>query len=139
MRPRHALAALLVCPAVLSGQEPGILRVEITLADAAQSPTPVARHALLVSDNPAMALTLEMFPGQVKHWGLSFVINTEAVPGGRGAGSLTWAGVHNTFYWIDPVNRLTALLMMQLLPANDPKVLEVLVGYEQALYGALRR
>ncbi len=86
------------------------------------------------SDNPAMALPVEMFPGQVKRWGLSFLLNTEDVPGGRGAYSLTWAGVHNTFFWIDPKRSLTAVLMMQLLPANDPQVLSTLVDYELALY-----
>jgi CubicO group peptidase (beta-lactamase class C family) len=89
------------------------------------------------SDNPAMALSADLFPGQVARWGLSFVINTEDLPGGRAAMSLAWAGVHNTFFWIDPTRRLTAVLMMQLLPANDPQVLATLVGYEQALYAAL--
>ena len=55
MRYAWVLAALLFCPGVLSGQAPGILRVEVTLRDAAQTPTPVPRHALLISDNPATA------------------------------------------------------------------------------------
>jgi methyl acetate hydrolase len=87
-----------------------------------------------VSDNPAMALSADIFPGQIARWGLSFVINTEDIPGCRAANSLAWAGVHNTFYWIDPTRQLTAVLMMQLLPANDPQVLNTLIGYEQALY-----
>ncbi|MCC6708183.1 MAG: beta-lactamase family protein [Gammaproteobacteria bacterium] len=91
-----------------------------------------------MSDNPAMALSADLFPGQIARWGLSFVINTEDIPGCRAANSLAWAGVHNTFYWIDPTNQLTAVLMMQLLPANDPKVLGTLVGYEQALYASRR-
>lgn len=89
-----------------------------------------------VSENPALALSGPIFPGQVARWGLSFALNTEDVPGGRGAGSLTWAGVHNTFYWVDPKKDIATVLMMQLLPANDPKVLELLVNYEQALYAA---
>ena len=89
-----------------------------------------------VSDNPAMALSADLFPGQIARWGLSFVINTEDIPGCRAANSLAWAGVHNTFYWIDPSRQLTAVLMMQLLPANDPQVLSTLIGYEQALYAA---
>ncbi|MGR8918123.1 MAG: serine hydrolase domain-containing protein [Gammaproteobacteria bacterium] len=89
-----------------------------------------------VSDNPALALSGPIFPGQVARWGLSFALNTEDVPGGRAAGSLTWAGVHNTFYWVDPTRDLATVLMMQLLPANDPKVLELLVNYEQTLYAA---
>jgi len=89
-----------------------------------------------VSDNPAMALSAELFPGQIARWGLSFVINTEDIPGCRAADSLAWAGVHNTFFWIDPRRRLCAVLMMQLLPANDPQVLRTLVGYEQGLYAS---
>ncbi len=89
-----------------------------------------------VSDNPAMALSAELFPGQIARWGLSFVINTEDIPGCRAANSLAWAGVHNTFFWIDPTRELCAVLMMQLLPANDPQVLRTLVGYEQGLYAS---
>ena len=89
-----------------------------------------------VSDNPAMALSADLFPGQIARWGLSFVLNTEDIPGCRAANSLAWAGVHNTFFWIDPTRQLTAVLMMQLLPANDPQVLGTLVGYEQALYAS---
>lgn len=91
----------------------------------------------ITSDNPAMALPIEFFPGQIKRWGLSFLLNTEDVAGGRAAGSLAWAGVHNTFFWIDPTRQLTAVLMMQLLPANDPHVLEALGRFEQTLYANL--
>lgn len=88
----------------------------------------------LRSDNPQMALEVEFFPGITKKWGLSFLINMGDVPGGRAAGSLAWAGVHNTFFWIDPGSRLTAVLMMQLLPANDPAVLETLLSFEASVY-----
>ncbi len=86
------------------------------------------------SDNPQMALEVASFPGIVKKWGLSFLLNMADLPGGRAAGSLTWAGVHNTFFWVDPKSRITAVLMMQLLPANDPVVLETLAGFEAAIY-----
>jgi CubicO group peptidase (beta-lactamase class C family) len=87
------------------------------------------------SDNPQLVLETEMFPGIVKKWGLSFLINMDPWPGGRAAGSLCWAGVHNTFFWIDPASRIAAVLMMQLLPSNDPAVVETLVGFEAAVYG----
>jgi CubicO group peptidase (beta-lactamase class C family) len=93
----------------------------------------------LRSNNPAMALEVEMFPGQVKKWGLSFIINTQDVQGGRAAESLAWAGVHNTFFWIDINRRITAVVMMQILPAADPHVLETMVNFEQALYAARSR
>ena len=90
------------------------------------------------SANPAFALDIDFFPGQIKRWGLSFLINTQDVEGMRAAGSLAWAGVHNTFFWIDLARRVTAVLMMQIIPANDPHVLETLFAFEQAVYAALR-
>jgi CubicO group peptidase (beta-lactamase class C family) len=88
----------------------------------------------LESENPAMAVPYEFWPGQIKRWGLAYMLNTEDVAGGRAAGSCTWAGVHNTFFWIDPTRRRTAVLMMQLLPANDPKVIDTLEKFERAVY-----
>ena len=40
---------------VSSGQEVSVLHIKVVLIDAAQKVTPVPRHALLVSDNPASA------------------------------------------------------------------------------------
>ena len=91
---------------------------------------------VLRSSNPAIAIEIEFFPGQVKKWGLSFILTTQDIEGARAAGTLAWAGVHNTFFWIDPRRRLTALLMMQLLPANHPDVVDTLVAFEQAVYAA---
>ena len=86
------------------------------------------------SNNPALALEVETFPGQVKKWGLTFLINTEDVEGFRAAGSLTWGGIHNTYFWIDLKRRITAVAMMQILPIGDPHVLETMIAFEQALY-----
>ena len=91
---------------------------------------------MLRSNNPALAREIEFFPGQIKKWGLSFLLNTENVAGGRGAYSLSWAGVHNTFFWVDPKRRIAAVIMMQILPANDEHVLETLMAFEQAVYAA---
>jgi hypothetical protein len=38
-------------------------------------------------------LEVETFPGQVKKWGLTFLINTKDVEGFRAAGSRTWGGI----------------------------------------------
>ena len=88
------------------------------------------------SSNPALALEVETFPGQVKKWGLSFLINTEDVEGFRAAGSLTWGGIHNTYFWIDLKRRMSAVAMMQILPIGDPHVLGTMIAFEQALYAA---
>ena len=91
------------------------------------------------SNNPALALEVETFPGQVKKWGLTFLINTKDVEGFRAAGSLTWGGIHNTYFWIDLKQRITAVAMMQILPIGDPHVLGTMIAFEQALYAARSR
>jgi methyl acetate hydrolase len=88
------------------------------------------------SNNPALALEVETFPGQVKKWGLTFLINTEDVEGFRSGGSLTWGGVHNTYFWIDLKKRITAVALMQILPIGDPHVQETMIAFERTLYAA---
>jgi methyl acetate hydrolase len=82
-------------------------------------------------------LEVETFPGQVKKWGLTFLINTEDVQGFRSAGSLTWGGVHNTYFWIDLKKRVTAVALMQILPIGDPHVQETMIAFERTLYAAI--
>ena len=89
------------------------------------------------SNNPALALEVETFPGQVKKWGLTFLINTEDVEGFRSGGSLTWGGVHNTYFWIDLKKRITAVVLMQILPIGDPHVQQTMIGFERSLYAAV--
>jgi CubicO group peptidase (beta-lactamase class C family) len=72
-----------------------------------------------------------------KKWGLGFMISTEAVPGGRSAGSLAWAGLGNTYYWIDPASGIAGVILMQLIPFADPKALTLLDSFERAVYTAL--
>jgi CubicO group peptidase (beta-lactamase class C family) len=77
---------------------------------------------------------VEFFPGIVKKWGLSFLINTQDVPGRRKAGSLAWAGLGNTYYWVDPTSRIAGVLLTQVLPFADPAVLRLLDDFESAIY-----
>jgi methyl acetate hydrolase len=86
---------------------------------------------------PEYSHDAEFFPGMVKKWGLGFMITTEAVPGGRSAGSLAWAGLGNTYFWIDPRRGVAGVILMQLLPFADPQSLELLGDFERAVYAAL--
>jgi methyl acetate hydrolase len=83
---------------------------------------------------PLMSNDCELFPGMDKKWGLTFLINTQDVPGGRSAGSLAWAGINNTYYWLDPASRIAGVLMTQVLPFADPTVLGLLDRFERAVY-----
>ena len=84
--------------------------------------------------NPRMSNRCELFPGMDKKWGLSFLINTRDVPDARSAGSLAWAGINNTYYWLDPKKRVAGVLMTQILPFADPTVLALLDRFERAVY-----
>ena len=70
-------------------------------------------------------------------WGLSFMINPEQLPTGRSPGSLAWAGLANSYYWIDPVRKVTGVYATQVLPFFDEKAARTFEGFETAVYQAL--
>ena len=80
---------------------------------------------------------VDIQPGFTEKWGLGFLINTTAYPEGRSAGSLAWAGIDNTFYWIDPKRSVCAVLMMQFLPFVDQDAVGLLGDFERAAYRTL--
>lgn len=83
---------------------------------------------------PALSHDSEFFPGMVKRWSLGGMLTTAAAPTGRSAGSLSWCGLYNTYYWLDPTRRLTGLLATQITPFLDPPVLALAEQFEQAIY-----
>jgi CubicO group peptidase (beta-lactamase class C family) len=66
-------------------------------------------------------------------FGLGFQLAVKG-PDGRPDGSLSWAGIYNTHFWIDPTNGIGVLVMTQVLPFYDPQVIGVLSAVERALY-----
>jgi methyl acetate hydrolase len=70
-------------------------------------------------------------------WGLSFLINPEALPTGRSAGSLAWAGLANSYYWIDPKRGVAGVYATQVLPFYDQKAVQAFEAFETAVYDAL--
>jgi|SRR5580704_7676296 methyl acetate hydrolase len=92
---------------------------------------------LLKTAVPASSNDAEFFPGMVKQWGLGFMISTAALPGGRRADALCWAGLGNTYFWIDPAQGVAGVILMQLIPFADPKALALLDDFEKAIYAAM--
>ncbi len=80
---------------------------------------------------------VDLYPDMVKKWGLSFLITTARTPEGRSPGSLAWAGLANTYFWIDPVRDVTGVILMQVLPFADQKCLEAFAGFESGIYAGL--
>ncbi|MCC8980420.1 serine hydrolase domain-containing protein [Bradyrhizobium acaciae] len=86
---------------------------------------------------PPYTNDVDLYPDQVKKWGLSFLINTAKTPEGRSAGSLAWAGLANTYYWIDPARDVCGVILTQLLPFADKHSLEAFAGFEKGIYAGL--
>ena len=86
---------------------------------------------------PIYTNDVDLFPDQVKKWGLSFMINTAKTAEGRSPGSLFWAGLANTYFWIDPSRDVCGVILMQLLPFADGKCLDAFAGFERGVYAGL--
>ena len=80
----------------------------------------------------------EFFPGTRKTWSLAFQVNLDPVFTGRPAGGLMWAGLANSFYWIDPVNGLGGVYATQVLATADVGSVETYYAFESAVYGSRR-
>ena len=88
---------------------------------------------------PFLSNDVEFFPEMEKKWGLGFLMNTEQLNTGRSANSLSWAGIFNSYFWIDPYKKVTGAIMLQILPFFDAKALQVLERFETAVYNELGR
>jgi CubicO group peptidase (beta-lactamase class C family) len=88
------------------------------------------------SFRPTVSSDVDFHPGETDRYTFGFLMNPKAYPGGRSAGSLAWAGVDNTYYWIDPMRGLCAVIMMQFLPFADKEAVSLLGEFERAVYAA---
>jgi CubicO group peptidase (beta-lactamase class C family) len=86
---------------------------------------------------PALSHDVELLPGITKKWGLSFLINTEPTSTGRPAGSLAWAGLANTYFWIDRGNRVCGVFLSQVFPFYDHTATDLFTRFEAEVYRAL--
>ncbi len=91
----------------------------------------------MTSVAPMYTNDVDLYPDIVKKWGLSFLINTARTPEGRSPGSLAWAGLANTYFWIDPARNVAGVILMQVLPFADGKCLEAFAGLERGVYAGL--
>jgi methyl acetate hydrolase len=92
---------------------------------------------VLKTTRPAMTNDVDLFPGQTVRWGLGYMLTPEQGLNGRSAGSVNWAGIFNTYYWLDPVKRVAGVIMTQILPFADSTTLAVYGGFERGVYAAI--
>ena len=86
---------------------------------------------------PIPAITLS-FPTGAGHdrFGFGFQI-AAGKTSARSQGSYSWAGVYNTYFWVDPQRRIGVVLLMQVLPFFDDACKRVVSGFEDRLYRSM--
>ena len=82
--------------------------------------------------HPDLSAAVDLGPGQ--KWGLGFHLNPEGSPGRRQAGSGAWAGLFNSYFWVDHASGLTGSIFMQYLPFFDANAVRLYGDFEAALY-----
>ena len=107
-----------------------------TVAQMSKNAMGDCKVGLLRTAIPPLSNDAEFFPGVEKQWGLSFMINNAPAPTGRSAGSLAWAGLANTYYWIDQAKGVGGVYATQILPFADTKSLPLFHAFEKAVYDA---
>jgi CubicO group peptidase (beta-lactamase class C family) len=75
----------------------------------------------LMTVNHVGALFAEWPTGAGMGFGLGFEVMLDVGKNGRygSPGAFGWGGAYHTTYWVDPEEKLVALLMVQLLPAGN--------------------
>jgi CubicO group peptidase (beta-lactamase class C family) len=85
------------------------------------------------SAQPGYSRSFDQSPEQQHKWGYSFDINTQTSPNGRAAGSISWAGLLNCYFWLDPVKKVTGGLFTRILPFYDERVVSLYGEFERGL------
>lgn len=107
-----------------------------------------ARSVAMMSENQIGELTIRPFPslipqlatdnaslpGALDKFGLGFALNSGTTGTARGANSMTWAGIFNTFFWIDRGKQIGAVVMSQMLPGLDPGPAKLFEDFDRAVY-----
>lgn len=122
---------------ILNNGQLGGVRIlkEQTVRDMSRNQTGSVKVRLQPTAEPLRSKPYPLGAGE-DVWGLGFQIAAPAKPAAnmRRPGSMNWAGINNTFYWIDPQSQLGVIVLMQILPFYDDAAIKILQGVEERVY-----
>ncbi len=95
------------------------------------------RAGLLKTNQPGISADVDTNPGSIDKWGLGFLLHGPGKSDERSEGSLAWAGIYNTYFWIDMRRGIAGVIMMQYLPFFDREAIGILGDFERAVYTKL--
>ena len=105
-----------------------------TVAAMAANQTGELDAGIMRTAMPERTNDFALFAGLRCQWGLGWMITPFAGPNGRSPGSLTWGGIFNSYYWIDPVKHVAGVILAQFLPFADRRALAVSAAFERRVY-----
>jgi CubicO group peptidase (beta-lactamase class C family) len=83
---------------------------------------------------PEVSNTADMTFGNPATFGLGLLLHSEGIEGGRKAYSGSWAGLFNSYYWVDRESKTYGIFGTQILPFFDAASVDTLLKLEQAVY-----
>ena len=83
---------------------------------------------------PEVSNTADLSFGNPATFGLGLLLHSEGVEGGRKAYSGSWAGLFNSYYWVDRESKTYGIFGTQILPFFDAASVDTLLKLEQAVY-----
>jgi CubicO group peptidase (beta-lactamase class C family) len=92
------------------------------------------RAGYMKTVQPTLTADVDTHPGGVDHWGLIGLYHGSGTKGIRSEGSTGWAGIYNTYFWVDPKKNIAGIVMMQYLPFFDDAAIGLLTDFERAVY-----
>ncbi len=110
-----------------------VLRTE-TVAMMAQNQIGELTLPPITSLNPQLVAPNAVLPGGLDAFGLGFALNRKPLASGRGASAMSWAGIFNTFFWVDQEKAVCAVLLVQMLPFGDPGPRRLVEDFDRAVY-----
>ncbi len=125
---------------ILNGGQAGGVRVLSAASVAAMTQGQIGALpvAPLRTVMPTLSGDLDFFPGLPRTFSFAFQVNLATAPTGLPAGALSWAGLANCYYWIDPANRIGGVFLSQLLPFCDTEALPLYLACQKAVYDVMR-
>ena len=90
--------------------------------------------AALATVMPTLSNTADMSFGEKATFGLGLLLHTDGINGGRKANTGSWAGLFNSYYWVDREAGTYGIFGTQVLPFYDGVAIETLLEFEQAVY-----
>ncbi|MDX6582383.1 MAG: methyl acetate hydrolase [Solirubrobacterales bacterium] len=93
----------------------------------------IALPDVIKTTDPALTNDIVALPVR-RSWGLGFELVLEDLPGMRRAGTGAWAGLANCYYWLDRAGGVAGVLLTQILPFFDDRVIAAAAQLELAAY-----